>query len=68
MAPYHASQMFSSNVATFLKNLLGFLPVTAQPSDEIVRDTLVTHEGKVVHAKVCEVFGWPAPGPAAAGS
>ena len=68
MAPYHASQMFSSNVATFLKNLLGFLPVTAQPTDEIVRDTLVTHEGKVVHAKVCEVFGWPAPGPAAAGS
>jgi NAD(P) transhydrogenase subunit alpha len=68
MAPYHSSQMFSSNVATFLKNLLGFLPVTAQSADEIVRETLVTHEGKVVHAKVCEVFGWPAPGPAAAGS
>ena len=68
MAPYHSSQMYSSNVVTFLKNLIGFLPVTAQPADEIVRDTLVTHEGNVVHPKVCEVFGWPAPGPAAAGS
>jgi H+-translocating NAD(P) transhydrogenase subunit alpha len=68
MAPYHASQMFSSNVTTFLKNLQGFLPVTPQSSDEIVRDTLVTHAGSVTHPKVCEVFGWPAPGPAAVGS
>ncbi len=68
MAPYHASQMFSANVATFLKNLSGFLPVTAQSPDEIVRETLLTHEGRVVHPRVCEIFGWPAPGPAAAGS
>jgi H+-translocating NAD(P) transhydrogenase subunit alpha len=68
MAPFHASQMFSANVVTFLKNLSGFLPVTPQSTDEIVRDTLVTHGGAVVHPKVCEVFGWPAPGPAAAGS
>jgi NAD(P) transhydrogenase subunit alpha len=68
MAPFHASQMYSANVVTFWKNLAGFLPVTAQSPDEIVRETLVTHAGAVVHPRVCEVFGWPAPGPAAAGS
>ena len=68
MAPFHASQMFSANVTTFLKNLSGFLPVSPLCPDEIVRGTLVTHAGQVVHPKVCEVFGWPAPGPAAAGS
>ena len=54
LAPYHASQMFSSNVVTFLKHLLGFLPLTAQPEDEIVRDTLVAHGGSVVHARLLE--------------
>jgi NAD(P) transhydrogenase subunit alpha len=57
LAPYHASQMFSSNVVTFLKHLIGFLPLTAQPADEIVRETLVTHGGDVVHARVRELMG-----------
>ena len=34
LAPYHASQMFSSNVVTFLKHLLGFLPVKAEDTDQ----------------------------------
>ena len=60
LAPYHASQMFSANVATFLKHLVGFLPVTAAPADEIVRDTLVTFGGNIVHPRVFETFGLPA--------
>lgn len=68
MAPFHASQMYSANVVTFWKNLANFLPVTTQSPDEIVRETLVTHGGAVVHPRVCEAFGLPAPGPAAAGS
>ena len=59
MAPYHASQMFSSNVVTFLKHLLGFLPVKPECEDEIVRETLVTHGGEVVHARVRETTGLP---------
>jgi len=55
-APFHASQMFSSNVATFLKHLNGFLPLAAVPEDEIVRETLVTHGGAVVHPRVCEAL------------
>jgi NAD(P) transhydrogenase subunit alpha len=58
MAPYHASQMFSANVTTFLRHLLGFLPLAAGPvEDEIVRDTLVAHAGAVVHPRVRETAG-----------
>jgi NAD(P) transhydrogenase subunit alpha len=56
-APYHASQMFAGNVVSFLKHLNGFLPVTRDASDEIVRDSLVTHAGQVVNARVSEALG-----------
>jgi hypothetical protein len=52
--------MFAANVATFLKHLAGLLPLTADPADEIVRDTLVTFGGHIVHQRVCETFGLPA--------
>ena len=61
LAPYHSSQMFGTNVTTFLKHLKPFLPLTADPADEIVRDTLVTFGGNIVHQRVCETFGLPAP-------
>lgn len=68
LAPYHASQMFSANVTTFLKHLLGFLPLASAPvEDEIVRDTLVTHGGVVVHPRVREAAGLAPLEPAAAG-
>ena len=60
--PYHASQMYAKNVATFLKYLIGKdgqLKLDRQ--DEIVRETLVTQGGEVVHAKVRELMGLPAP-------
>jgi NAD(P) transhydrogenase subunit alpha len=68
MAPYHSSQMFSANVTTFLKHLAGFLPLPAEKigeqGDEIVRETLVTHAGNVVHPRVCEALGLAATGKA----
>lgn len=57
MAPYHASQMFSANVVTFLKHLTGFLPLDTIPDDDIVVDTLVTHGGQVVNHRVREALG-----------
>jgi NAD(P) transhydrogenase subunit alpha len=57
LAPYHASQMFSANLVSFLKHLLGFLPLAANPEDEIVRETLVTHAGEVVHERVRQRLG-----------
>jgi NAD(P) transhydrogenase subunit alpha len=56
MAPYHASQMYSSNVVTFLKHLTGFLPIHEIPEDDIVAETLVTHGGQVVNARVREAL------------
>jgi H+-translocating NAD(P) transhydrogenase subunit alpha len=56
--PYHASQMYAKNVATFLKHLItkeGLLVLNRE--DEIVRETLVTHAGEVVHPRVREIIG-----------
>ncbi|HUB78464.1 MAG TPA: Re/Si-specific NAD(P)(+) transhydrogenase subunit alpha [Bryobacteraceae bacterium] len=60
--PYHASQMYAKNIATFLKYLIGKDGNLAlDRGDEIVRETLVTHGGEVVHAKVRELMGLAAP-------
>jgi NAD(P) transhydrogenase subunit alpha len=67
MAPYHASQMFSANAITFLKHLLGFLPLTADVTDDIVVDTLVTHGGEVTNSRVREALGLPASEPVSSG-
>lgn len=56
MAPYHASQMFSANVVTFLKHLVAFLPLEKIPEDDIVAETLVAHAGQVVNTRVKEVL------------
>jgi len=57
LAPYHASQMYSKNITTFLSHLLGkdgasqpALPIN--PDDEITRETLLTRGGEVVHPRV----------------
>jgi NAD(P) transhydrogenase subunit alpha len=60
--PYHASQMYAKNIATFLKYLIGKDGNLAlNREDEIVRETLVTYGGEVVHAKVRELMGLAAP-------
>ena len=57
LVPYHASQMYSKNITTFLAHLLGkngaaqpALPINAD--DEITKETLLTRGGAVVHARV----------------
>ena len=57
LVPYHASQMYSKNITTFLTHLLGkdgatqpALPIN--PDDEITRETLLTRGGEVVHPRV----------------
>src|SRR5688500_5712347 len=57
LVPYHASQMYSKNIITFLIHLLGKTGAqqTALPiddSDEITRETLLTRGGAVVHPRV----------------
>jgi NAD(P) transhydrogenase subunit alpha len=59
--PYHASQMYAKNIATFLKYLIQDGKLALHREDEIVRETLVTHAGEVVHPRVRELMGLPAP-------
>ncbi len=57
--PYHASQMYARNIATFLKYLVRDGGIALNQEDEIVRETLVTHAGEVVHARIREMMGLP---------
>ncbi len=50
--PYHASQMYARNVATFVSHLMKDKALTLDTSDEITRETLVTRDGHVVHARI----------------
>ena len=50
--PYHASQMLSKNIATFLAHLVKDGKLTLDESDEITRGTLVARGGKIVHTQV----------------
>ena len=51
-AAYHASSMFSNNVTKFLQNLMAQGKPNIRMEDEIIRDTLVTHHGNVVHPRL----------------
>ncbi len=70
--PYHASQLYARNVASFLGHLLRDVKPAAAPlpldtADEITRETLITHGGEVVHERVRQLLGLsPSPSPAAA--
>jgi H+-translocating NAD(P) transhydrogenase subunit alpha len=71
--PAHASVMYARNLATFLKHLAPKGEVVLDFDDEITRETLVTHQGSVVHPRVASMLGQstpsgalPFPGPAAA--
>jgi NAD(P) transhydrogenase subunit alpha len=57
LVPYHASQMYSKNITTFLTHLIGktgasqsTLPLNQD--DEITKETLLTLQGAVVHGRV----------------
>ncbi len=57
--PYHASQMYSRNISTFLAHLLKTGSLVVDPSDEITRETLITYQGEVVHPRVRQALGLP---------
>jgi H+-translocating NAD(P) transhydrogenase subunit alpha len=62
LVPYHASQMYAKNITTFLSHLLGKdgakkAALELDLNDEITRETLLTKDGDVVHARVRELLG-----------
>ena len=57
--PYHASQMYSRNVVAFLDNLVKDGEVDLDMEDEIIRETLLAHQGEVISPVVRELLGLP---------
>jgi H+-translocating NAD(P) transhydrogenase subunit alpha len=53
--PYHASQMYAKNITTFLNHLVKDGAVRIDQTDEITRETLVTHQGAIVNPKIREL-------------
>ena len=53
--PNHASQMYGSNIAALLKLLVSKGELVLDRADEIIRETLVTHNKEIVHARVIEL-------------
>jgi NAD(P) transhydrogenase subunit alpha len=62
--PYHASQMYARNVATFVAHVFAAADRVPDASDEIVRETLVLRDGEVAHPRVREALGITAEAPA----
>jgi NAD(P) transhydrogenase subunit alpha len=58
--PYHASQMYAKNVATFLLYMVKDGKLQINPEDEIVRETLLTQGGEIVSARLREIYKLPA--------
>ena len=61
LVPYHASQMYAKNITTFLSHLLGKdgakkAALELDLNDEITRETLLTRDGEVVHARVNDLL------------
>ena len=59
-APFHSSQVYARNLTAFLQNLVKDGKIRPPESDDIIRDTLLTQGGEVVHARVREMLGLPA--------
>ena len=61
LVPYHASQMYSKNITTFLAHLLGKEgakkpALELDLADEITRETLLTRDGDVVQGRVKDLL------------
>ena len=55
--PYHASQMYSKNLTAFLKNMMDDGELRLDLKDQIIRDSLITHQGEVVNPRMRELLG-----------
>jgi NAD(P) transhydrogenase subunit alpha len=55
--PYHASQMYSRNITSFLRHLLKDGAMHLDMEDEITSETMVTNNGEVVHSRIRDLLG-----------
>jgi len=57
--PFHASQLFSRNMTSFLQLLNKDGQLTINMSDDVVGPSCVTHQGQVVNSRVASLLGEP---------
>ena len=57
--PYHASQLFSRNMTSFLQLLSKDGQVNIDMNDDVVGPSCVTHQGQVVNQRVASLLGEP---------
>jgi NAD(P) transhydrogenase subunit alpha len=55
--PFHASQLYARNVANFVVNLVQDGEPQLDKDDEIVRESMLTRGGEVVHPRAREALG-----------
>lgn len=56
LVPYHASQMYSKNIATFLLHLVKKGELKIDREDEITKGILLTCDGDVVHPQIRDIL------------
>lgn len=59
LVPFHASEMYSRNLVTFLKFLVKENRLEINLEDEVIRDTLVTYDGEIVNPKLRDILELP---------
>lgn len=47
--PYHASQLYAKNITAFVLHIVKEGKINLNLDDAVIRETLITHGGKVVH-------------------
>jgi NAD(P) transhydrogenase subunit alpha len=57
--PYHASQMYAKNIATFLTHLVKKGEMKLDMTDEITRETMLTREGEIMNPRIRELLSMP---------
>ncbi len=55
----HASLVYAKNVANLLQLMIHDRVLDIDVDDDVVRETLVTRDGEIVHRRVREVYGLP---------
>ena len=54
--PYHASEMYSKNILNLILHIGKEGKVELNLEDEIVKGSLITHDGEVINHRVKEVL------------
>ena len=57
--PYHASQLFSRNMTSFLQLLSKDGQLNLDMNDDVIGPSCVTHQGQVVNSRVAALLGEP---------